>query len=276
MLVPCWLSCASQHVVRLGRVADVGIGYVTGGNNFFHLSAEQRARWDIPDSFLRPAVVRGRGFKGLRFTRADWDEAFVNGDAALLLSVPGGAALPGSVKCYLDHGQAAGVHEAYKCRTREPWYRVPHIYRADAFLTYMSGVAPRMVANDAEAVAPNTLHVVRARPLCGLPAHQLVVAWQSSLTQLSAEIEGHAMGGGLLKLEPSEAERVLLALPGGALPDDPLGSLDTLARHGRNGIAQATVDRMILQKQVGVSRAECRILQDATELLRVRRLPQRN
>src|SRR5204862_6307800 len=116
---------------------------------------------------------------------------------------------------------------------------------------------------DADAVAPNTLHIVRMRPLSALRARQLAVSWQSSLTQLSAEIEGHAMGGGLLKLEPSEAERVLVALPGASLPDDPLEPLDALTRHGRPGTAQATVDRMILRNRIGLTESECRLLRDA-------------
>jgi len=33
----------------------------------------------------------------------------------------------------------------------------------------------------------------------------LAALWQTLLTRLSAEIEGHALGGGMLKIEPSEA-----------------------------------------------------------------------
>jgi adenine-specific DNA-methyltransferase len=268
--------CNNPKVARLGDLADAGIGYVTGANNFFHVSAETIKDWGIPSAFLRRAVCRSRAFTGLRFTSADWDLAFETGDAAQLLALPRRGVLPPSVRRYLEYGESQRVHLAYKCRTRQPWYHVPHVHQADAFLTYMSGFTPRLVANDAAAIAPNTLHIVRIHPLCVLTAQQLVVSWQSSLTQLSAEVEGHAMGGGLLKLEPSEAERVVLALPGTDLPRNPLEALDTLSRHGRTGIAQATVDRMVLQNHVGLSRLECRTLQEATEALRTRRLPQRN
>jgi len=52
------------------------------------------------------------------------------------------------------------------------------------------------------------------------------------LTSLSVEIEGHALGGGMLKLEPSEAENVLLATGHGRIA--PLmAELDRLVRAGR-------------------------------------------
>ncbi|MBI4491562.1 MAG: hypothetical protein HY690_02070 [Chloroflexi bacterium] len=41
---------------------------------------------------------------------------------------------------------------------REPWYAVPHVHEAGGFLTAMSGSVPKLVANEAGAVAPNTLH----------------------------------------------------------------------------------------------------------------------
>jgi hypothetical protein len=38
----------------------------------------------------------------------------------------------------------------------------------------------------------------------------LAALWQTSMTRLSVEIEGHALGGGMLKLEPGEAAKVIL------------------------------------------------------------------
>jgi hypothetical protein len=35
-------------------------------------------------------------------------------------------------------------------------------------------------------------------------------AWAGPLTRLSCEIEGHPLGGGVLKLEPGEATRIIL------------------------------------------------------------------
>lgn len=79
---------ATNHgVVRLGEIADVGIGYVSGGNSFFHLSPERAKAWKLPGSVLARAVYRGRAFSGIRFTHQDWQKATKAGHAGYLLRV---------------------------------------------------------------------------------------------------------------------------------------------------------------------------------------------
>jgi hypothetical protein len=85
---------------------------------------------------------------------------------------------------------------------------VPDVFVPDGFLTYMSGRGPALVANQAGCVCTNSLHAVRVRN--GYNFSELQKAWQHPLSRLSVEIEGHPLGGGMLKLEPGEAKQVLL------------------------------------------------------------------
>ncbi len=258
---------------RLGEFVDVGIGYVTGANEFFHLSPRDARLLDIPKRFLRAAVRRGRALAGLRFTAEDWQAATRLGDAGYLLAISSEATLPASVRKYLDQGKIKRVPEAYKCRVRSPWYSVRHVYEPDAFLTYMSGTTPLFVTNDARVVAPNSLHVVRRHPQTTLTTDSIAALWQTSLTRLSVEVEGHALGGGMLKLEPTEAENCVLATPNvrnGKLKE--LASeLDTLVRMGKEVEAQSRANRVILQESLGLSRSDCDLLQAGAGLLRNRR-----
>jgi adenine-specific DNA methylase len=75
---------------RLGELADVGIGYVTGANDFFHVSPVQARCRHIPEQFLRPAIRRGRSLVGLRFDHDDWIEATKTGEAGRPRLEPGG------------------------------------------------------------------------------------------------------------------------------------------------------------------------------------------
>ena len=263
---------SSENVKRLGELAEVGIGYVTGANGFFHLSAEDVAKWDIPQSFLRRAIFRGGALRGTRFEHEDWTEGARRGDAGFLLCSGDTPLdnLPEGVRRYLEHGAAAGVPEAYKCRVRSPWYAVPHVHEADAFLTSMSGSKPQLVANDAGVVAPNTLHVVRLRPHSASKS-TLSALWLTSLTSLSVELEGHALGGGLLKLEPSEAKRVLVALPSNGELIGLTEELDVLLRKGESHAARRRADEVILQGALGLNVHECDLLREAAHMLRARR-----
>lgn len=264
----------SAHTVRLGELAGVGTGYVTGANDYFHLSPQDVRQWDIPAEFLKPAIRRGRSLVGLRFTQADWEWAVTKGEGGYLLHIPPGADLPESLWRYLQAGQAQGVHQAYKCRVRDPWYSVPQVYCPDAFLSYMSGAMPSLVANQAGVVAPNSLHILRLRQgsISADSAEALACLWQTSLTRLSAELEGHAMGGGMLKIEPSEAERIVLARSRLSPQElQALGQeLDLLLRAGKAPTAQELADQAIL-RGMGLEPEQCRFLREAATLLKERR-----
>ncbi len=248
------------RVERLGESADVGIGYVTGANDFFHLSAEESAGWKIPKRFLRPCLLNLRGFKGIEYSLDDWKSRRARGEKVYLLSLPAvpAKALPSSVLAYLRFGESKGFTQRYKCRIREFWHAVPHVRIADAFLSYMSGEQPVLVSNAANLVAPNTLHVLRF----GKKIQPLMYAasWRTSLTRLSCELEGHALGGGLFKLEPSEAEDVLIVRPRGPFFRNILGRFE----NGRDTEQVSDIaDRYVLRRHLGISQEECSLLRDS-------------
>jgi hypothetical protein len=262
----------SRQTTTLGELADVGIGYVTGANDFFHLDPIVASDRRIPPEYLRACVQRGRALAGLCFGEKDWDAAVARHEAGYLLHLPAKANLPNSVSSYVADGERRGVHKSFKCRTRSPWYRVPHVYMPDAFLTYMSGDLPRLVANEARVVAPNTLHILRLRREAGVNSNALTAMWQTSLTRLSTEIEGHAMGGGMLKLEPSEAERVVMPVDAKKDNLDALAvELDQVARSRGDEACASLADEYLLRRRLGLSAADIRLLRDSAARLKERR-----
>ena len=262
----------AQSTARLGQLADVGIGYVTGANEFFHLSPADAERWAIPNQFLRPCVRRGRALAGLRLTTNDWNGLLTSGEAGYLLELPATGVLPDGVNRYLEHGKRKGVHKTFKCSTRTPWYRVPHVHQPDGFLSYMSGNVPRLVANDAGVVAPNSLHILRLHAGAPVSGETLAALWQTSLTHLSAEIEGHALGGGMLKLEPTEAEQVLLPFVAASGRLENLArELDRIARDRGSETSSTHADQRLLREEVGLAASDVRLLREAAATLRERR-----
>ena len=168
------------------------------GRAFVHLSDAEASRRAIPRRFLVKSIRNGRRVVGAVFSKDDWRALNRAGERNLLLRIrPSDEVVDRATLAYLSMGRRAGVTKGYKCRVRDPWYAVPHVYVGDAFLTYMSGTKPKLFLNSARAVAPNTLHVVRMRRDATATGSQLVASWYSTLTALSCEIQGHSLGGGL-------------------------------------------------------------------------------
>lgn len=210
---------AARHPLarRFNDIAGVGIGYVSGANDFFHLRPSQAERLGIHGKFLHPAVRNGRALPAKRLTSttiAKWRAA---DDPVMLLRLPKVCAdeLPVTVHRYLNSDAGRAAREAYKCRVRDPWFSVPDVQTPDYFMSYMSGVSAGLVQNAGGATCTNSVHGVRVKDRAGMAA--FLGAWDSPFMALSREVEGHPLGGGMLKLEPREAGQLLLA-PADALP----------------------------------------------------------
>jgi hypothetical protein len=201
---------AAQHPksIRLGDVAAVGIGYVSGSNDFFHLRPSIAEHWNIPPSNLHTTVRNGRVLPRGQLTKTTVDEWLRSDKPVLLLRLPKTSDVPSTVRRYLDTKEAQTARQAYKCRTRDPWYSVPDVQIPDFFLTYMSGLTPNLVFNAAGCTCANSVHSIRVRDRRAVK--RLVQTWDMTFTQLSCELEGHALGGGMLKVEPKEAAQIML------------------------------------------------------------------
>lgn len=194
---------------RFGAFASIGIGYVSGANDFFHLRQSDAERWGIPAALLHPSVRSGRVLRASKLTTDVVDCWRLNDEPMLLLRLSKFDDLPRSVMRYLESDAGRVAREAYKCRVRDPWYSVPDVQVPDFFLSYMSGREPSLVRNEAGCTCTNSVHAVRIKE-GDAAVQKYLAAWGSPFVQLSCEIEGHPLGGGMLKLEPREAARIVL------------------------------------------------------------------
>jgi adenine-specific DNA-methyltransferase len=171
-----------------GQLASIGIGYVSGANGFFHLRPSEAKSWQIPPKLLHASVRNGRVLPPSRLTASIVKRWMRNDDQMLLLKLPKSADIPNSVKKYLNTDAAKNARKAYKCRVRDPWYSVPDVQIPDFFLSYMSGLRPVLVRNDAGCTCTNSVHSVRIKRDIGT-AHYLQT-WGTSFVQLRAD-SGH-------------------------------------------------------------------------------------
>jgi adenine-specific DNA-methyltransferase len=190
---------------------ETTLGMVTGNNRYFALSPGGAGELGLRSRELLALSPPGsRHLRGLTFTASAYSALGAGGSATLLFRPPG---IPSAAaRAYIEAGERLGVDAAYKCRVRSPWWRVPLVKPADLLLTYMNADTPRLCTNRKAAHHLNSVHGVYLRPgLRQLGMDLLPLATLNSMTLLGAETVGRAYGGGMLKLEPKEAD--LLPVP---------------------------------------------------------------
>ncbi|ODR18460.1 methyltransferase [Mycolicibacterium porcinum] len=191
---------------------DTTLGMVTGNNGFFALSPDRVSELGLRGTDLLPLSPPGSAhLRGLTLTAEQLARLGEDGRSIHLFRPESPSA---AAQRYIDAGHAAGVHLAYKCRVRQPWYLVPLVNPADLLLTCMNADTPRLISNRAKAHHLNSVHGVYLRDgLRTLGRDLLGLAALNSVTVLHAEIVGRSYGGGILKIEPREADRWLVPSP---------------------------------------------------------------
>jgi adenine-specific DNA-methyltransferase len=261
----------SAVATSLKTHASVDVGVVTGKNEFFVLTHGQITEHGLED-YTAPLVSRSAHLKGARIGKADWRTLASDGDRVFLLDLaPHKGVKPvGRLARYIQEGEGKEVHTGYKCSIRAPWYAVPSVWNPDGFLFRQIYDFPRVVLNQAGATSTDTIH----RLTCKVDKPERVIAnTYTWLTAASAEIEGRSYGGGVLELEPTEAERLLVpAQLNGAMS---VSECDKLTRAGRLDEVLEENARIVLMGHMGLSRNDCHMLKDIWVRMRDRRMARR-
>lgn len=267
---------ASGTFETLESWGDTNLGMVTGNNRYFSLSAAEVKRLGLKKAELLPLCPPGsRHLRGLAFTQSAWQEMLEAGEPVYLFDPK--AQPSDAATAYIADGEQRSVHKAYKCRVRSPWWAVPRVAVPDAFFTYMNHDTPRIVTNRAGVAYLNSVHgITYERNRRQLAMDLLPIASLNSFTLLGSELVGRSYGGGMLKLEPKEAD--LLPLPSYdiiARAEDELRALrPQLAKELRQGRLLRVVKRVdrALKKHWQLPRDTVAHLRAARELLFNRRV----
>ncbi|MGB8385251.1 MAG: N-6 DNA methylase [Dermatophilaceae bacterium] len=266
----------SAHFVDLQEWGDTTLGMVTGNNAFFALTADEvRQRQLVDHDVVRLSPPGSRHLRGLSLTTADLAR-FDASDAQTWLFRPDGEP-SGAARRYIREGQTRGVDTAYKCRVRTPWWRVPYQKPADLLLTYMNADTARLCTNATQAHHLNSVHGVYLGPQHRRLGRELLsLAALNAVTLLGAELVGRSYGGGVLKLEPREADS--WPMPSPALVEGQRPQLRRIRRRVRDLLvagrlldASALVDEALLAR-TGLTEGDVGALRAGRQALHDRRV----
>ncbi|HSS25550.1 MAG TPA: class I SAM-dependent methyltransferase [Mycobacterium sp.] len=259
----------SDTLIRLGSIAEVDVGIVTGRNSFFTFTDAQARELGLRPHCV-PLVSRSAQLSGLVY-----DTDCRAGDVAAqhrtwLLDAPRDPS-DSALVAHISAGEAAGVHRGYKCSIRKPWWSTPSLWIPDLFMLRQIHMAPRLTVNAAAATSTDTVH--RVRLTAGLDPTTLAAVFHNSATFAFAEIMGRSYGGGILELEPREAEQLPIPAPAHASAELAC-DVDLLLKANELEKALDVVDRHVLIDRLGWSPdrvAQCRAAWSALRDRRTRR-----
>jgi tRNA1(Val) A37 N6-methylase TrmN6 len=263
---------------RMGVWGDTSLGAVTGDNKFFALTAADVARLGLAKTeLLRISPPGARHLRGLEFTSAAWRERAAEGDPCYLFYPPT-KELSAAAAAYISDGEARGVHTAYKCKVRAPWWRVPVVGTPDLLFAYMNHDRPRLISNEAGVTILNSLYGITLKPSAKRVGRAcLPLACLNTATLLGSEIVGRSYGGGLLKHEPKEVDQ--LPVPSVALLSTVERDLEFIKpqlgialRRGNLLRAVSLVDEIILERHLNLDSIQVTQLRHAREGLFQRRV----
>ncbi len=261
-----------DEAVRLGELASIKVGVVTGANQHFIRSRVDLDSLEVPAGARHGIVSRTKWLKGLAFTGID-HEALVDAGAAALLVRPRGAEDDRLVAPWIAEGAAAGVNGRYKCTLRSDWFRIDLPTPPDAFATCARAGSPLLVLNRGGCLNSNALHSVRWKPGLEAAPEAVAVGFLTSAASAWAERHGRRYGGGVLKIEPGMLKR--LPVPVVAGTEDAFDDIDRLLREGREEEARRAADERVLRTGLGMRDSEIAGLRDLRTALMEWRRPSR-
>jgi adenine-specific DNA methylase len=262
---------------KLLNWGETYLGSVTGNNDYFTLDSSDVARLGLKsDEILKISPPGARHLRGLTFSQTAWKQLAKDG-ARCYLFAPHPERPSKAAQAYITYGEKLGVHNAYKCAVRSPWWDVPLVERPDLLFTYMNHDRPRLTTNEAGAFILNSLYGVKLRKgMKTIGKANLPIACLNTVTLLGSEMVGRAYGGGLLKHEPKEAD--LLPVPSFATLTAAHNDLQLLKPQlavvmRQNDLLRAVemVDGIILEKHLKLDKTQVGQLRNAREALFNRR-----
>jgi adenine-specific DNA-methyltransferase len=260
---------SNPNLTISGKVLDVDVGVVTGQNKFFVLS-EQQIKEGTLDQYADRIVGRSGHLKGVIFNEADWVANAANQQPSYLLRPPDlpFEELPDALKEYIKKGEDEGSHKGYKCSIRNRWYIVPSVWTPYAFMLRQVHAYPKIILNEAGATCTDTIHRVRLRN--GADGRRVAAAFMNSLTFAFAEVTGRSYGGGVLELEPNEAEELPLPLRGAENLN--LNQIHELLLESNVEAVLDITDKVLLIEGLGLSQKKVKMVRKIWQTLRDRRI----
>ncbi len=194
------LNNYGDKLVRLGDVATVRRGVTTGANDFFYLTPERIAEFDIEAEYYRPVMTTPQESRRIAVDPATLPKRLFmcHNDKAELADT--------GALAYIQWGEKQGYHTRSSVASRRRWYDLGETSLAPLLMNKMIDTTSRSFLTGSHVYANNVLYEVHC--VDELP-DKICAALNSTVCQLLINLEGRVnFGGGMLELAAYEAENL--------------------------------------------------------------------
>ena len=188
-----------DRLIRLGGVAQARRGITSGATEFFYVKSDAVSEWGLEKRFLRPLIKTPGECKGF---------AIVPGELRRRMFMCRGdkKALKGTNALrYINWGEEMEYNSRPTCKARAPrWWELEERKYSEILVPKGTNDIFRAFLNGAAYSGDRLYEVV---PHCDVPAVNLAVALNCSISTLFAEVGARTgLGGGLLDMMLYELE----------------------------------------------------------------------
>ena len=185
-----------DKLVRLGDVATVRFGIKTGANDFFCLTPERIAEFNIEPEYCRPVMTTPQESRSIAVDPARLSKRlFLCHDDKDALAGTGALA-------YIEWGEAQGYHQRSSVKSRKRWYDLGKRETMRLAMNYLIDTTARTFLVEEGLLFGDNFQELRAN---GVSQTQLCAALNSTLSQMMFNIGGRAnFDGGLMKIQTFE------------------------------------------------------------------------
>jgi adenine-specific DNA-methyltransferase len=256
---------SKKDLIDLGKIVTAGIGEVVGDVKFLIGQKEKWKNNEISLSDTKPIVHGASSLSGIKLTAED---------AVKLprLLHPRSSSPSGPLATYLNTYDIIAREKNSTFRKRKLWYKSSYADNALGFVPSVSNANVRFVINEGKVSCSNSIYKIHLCSETSCSPEAIAIAFQTSITQLSAEILSRTLGSGGLKLEPSDVLKLVMpsAMLGLSLKKakEIFVKMDAMARAGNYEDARKLADQILILDAKIMSTNNYKIL--VTELGKLR------
>lgn len=227
---PAVVEASEFFETRFANMSGVSARGGTGADKFFYLTNQQCERWNIPEQYRHPALVKSRNAKTFVFEKTDWQKLkSADKPCFAFICHQSRKALTDSVEAYIQWGETtpivrvradeepktavqsmASISRANAPKQFFGWYDLGHVINASVFVSRRAQYHNRFVLSKVKDLAIDdgfiTLIPKKEIPEQNLAA--ILASFNSEIGRFFIELYGRSTGGGAIELDDKTVGKV--------------------------------------------------------------------